>query len=92
MGYVMTLKTAHSWWHLPGTPGALWELAQAAPRGSQVPGAWQRVVRYFRDGHQETWWALEAVGGPFGPDKTERLVMVTTVPAALPDETPWYLG
>ena len=37
--------------------------------GPEQPGAWEPVVRYFRDGHAETWWALEAVAGPYGPDK-----------------------
>jgi hypothetical protein len=91
VGYVMALKASHSWWHAEGSLGALWALAQAAPWTAQAPGDWQAVKRRFRDGHVETWWALEAVGGPYGPDKAERAVVVTTDPATLPDDTTWYL-
>lgn len=91
VGYVMALKASHSWWHAAGSPGALWELAQAAPWSLQATGDWQAVKRRFRDGHTETWWALETVGGPYGPDKAERAVVVTTDPASLPDDSTWYL-
>jgi SRSO17 transposase len=91
VGYVLALRPSHSWWHAADQPGALWELAQATPWTAQAPGDWQTVQRGFRDGHEETWWALEAVGAPYGPDKAERAVVVTTNPATLPDETTWYL-
>ena len=49
------------------------------------------MVRPFRDGHTEDWWALEAACRPYGPEKSTRLVVVTTDPATLPDLTTWYL-
>ena len=49
------------------------------------------MVRQFRDGHQEPWWALEAACGPYGPEQAQRLVIVTTDPATLPELTTWYL-
>lgn len=91
VGYVMALKPSHSWWQGEGRPGSLWELAQAAPWQPQAPGAWQAVQRSFRDGHRETWWALEIEGGPYGTDKVERAVVVSTDPASLPPESTWYL-
>jgi SRSO17 transposase len=91
VGYVMALKPSHSWWHLEGTPGSLWELAQAALWQADQPGAWQSVERRFRDGHQETWWALEIEGGPYGTRKAERAIVVTTDPLNLPPESTWYL-
>ncbi len=57
----------------------------------QRPGAWQAVTRRFRDGHDETWWALEGVAGPYGPEKRQRAVIVTTDPRQLPALTTWYL-
>src|SRR5215212_4828295 len=58
VGYVLSLKKSHSWWHAPGTTGALWEAALAAGwEGAEEPGEWEKVVRRFRDGHSEGWWA-----------------------------------
>jgi hypothetical protein len=91
VGYVMSLKPSHSWWHAEGTPGSVWELAQCAPWQPNAPGKWHAVTRRFRDGHEETWWALEVTGGPYGPNKAERVVVVTTDPVTLPDDTTWYL-
>ena len=65
VGYVLALKKSHSWWHLEGTVGALWQAAQAAGwQGAEEPGDWTKVVRRFRDGHREEWWALEVEAGP----------------------------
>ena len=58
-------------------------------RKYQAPG--KRSRRRFRDGHQETWWALEAAAGPYGLQKTQRLVVVSTDPVNLPELTTWYL-
>ena len=33
VGYVLALKKSHSWWHLEGTCGALWQAAQGAAGG-----------------------------------------------------------
>jgi hypothetical protein len=59
VGYVLALKPSHSWWHLEGEVGALWEVAEAAGwQDEENPGHWVRVERQFRDGHREAWWAL----------------------------------
>ena len=53
VGYVLSLKKSHSWWHLEGTIGARWQAAQAARwQGAEEPGDWTKVVRIFRDGHR----------------------------------------
>lgn len=91
VGYVLALKPSHGWWHVEGSPGSLSEIAEASVWSAQDPGAWQAVPRSFRDGHQETWWALEIDGGPYGIEKAERAVVVTTDPECLPPDTTWYL-
>jgi SRSO17 transposase len=93
VGYVLALKPSHGWWHQEGTIGTLREAAAAAGwRNALHPGAWGRVVRTFRDGHTETWWALEVVAGPYGPAPRLRAVIATTDPATLPDHQTWYLA
>jgi hypothetical protein len=92
VGYVLALKPSHSWWHLEGTVGALWEVAEAAGwQDEENPGQWVRVERQFRDGHTETWWALEVQAGPYGVERAQRAIVATTDPATLPDLTTWYL-
>jgi hypothetical protein len=92
VGYVLALKPSHAWWHPIDKIGSLWEGAQVAGWVSpERPGAWEKVQRQFRDGHCETWWALETAYGPYGPDKRLRAVVVTTDPAELPELTTWYL-
>ena len=92
VGYVLALKPSHGWWHPSEEIGSLAEVAGAAGwEGSERPGAWQAVTRRFGDGHSETWWALEGVAGPYGPERLERAVMVTTDPRQLPALTTWYL-
>jgi hypothetical protein len=59
--------------------------------GPEDPGDWQPVVRTFRDGHAETWWAADATLGWWGPDGARRLVVATADPGALPDKATWYL-
>jgi hypothetical protein len=49
------------------------------------------IERSFRDGHQETWWALEVIAGPYGPHRALRAVVVTTDPLNRPELTTWYL-
>jgi SRSO17 transposase len=93
IGYVVALKPSHTWWHPVGTIGALWEAAQQSGwRDERRPGQWVRVDRRFRDGHVETWWAVEVVAGPDGPDRAERAVVATTEPATLPEHRTWYLA
>ena len=60
--------------------------------GPDDPGDWTPVVRRFRDGHEETWWAADLRYGPYGPDKARRVVVATTDPATLPPLTTWYLA
>jgi hypothetical protein len=92
VGYVLALKPSHCWWHLEEEIGSLAEAAEAAAwDGPEQPGAWEKVVRRFRDGHAEVWWALELVVGPYGPEQRLRAVVVTTNPVQLPGLTTWYL-
>jgi hypothetical protein len=60
--------------------------------GPQDPGDWEAIVRTFKDGHTEKWWAVEVstlVG--YGPEKSIRLVAVSTDPETLPTNSSWYL-
>jgi hypothetical protein len=92
IGYVLSPKKSHCWWHLEGTTGALWEAALAAGwKDAEEPGGWTRVVRTFRDGHREEWWALEVEAGPYGKERAKRGLVVSTDPAKLPDLATWYL-
>ncbi len=92
VGYVLALKPSHCWWHIEGELGSLAEAVEvAAWEGPEQPGAWEKVVRRFRDGHTEVWWALELVVGPYGPVKMLRALVVTTNPVTLPSLTTWYL-
>ena len=93
VGYVLALKPSHSWWHQAGAIGTLKEAAAAAGwRDALHPGDWMKVVRTFRDGHTEAWWALEVVAGPYGPAPRLRAVVATSDPATLPDHQTWYLA
>jgi hypothetical protein len=60
----------------------------------EEPGDWTPVVRRFRDGHTQTWWAADAPlpAAGWGPDQRIRLVAATTDPARLPERTTWYLA
>ena len=53
--------------------------------------AWQPVIRRFRDGHTERWWAAELTLFGSGPDKPVRAVCATTDRRALPELSTWYL-
>jgi hypothetical protein len=60
--------------------------------GPDNPGEWKEVVRRFRDGHEQRWWAAEVktlVG--YSPEESVRLVAVTTDPITLPANSSWYL-
>jgi len=93
VGYVLALKPSRTWWHQVGAVGALWEAAELAGwRGEAAPGAWVAVARRFRDGHTETWWALEVAAGPYGPGRGRRAVVATTDRATLPERQTWYLA
>ena len=91
VGYVVAMPPSFSWWHPAGEPGSIAELVAAYPWQPDAPGKWRAVTREFRDGHREPWWVLEVVGGVYGPRRRQRLVVVTTDPLRLPDQTTWYL-
>jgi hypothetical protein len=92
VGCVLALKESHSWWHKEGTIGALWEAALAAGwNNAEDAGQWRKVVRTFRDGHQEIWWALEVEAGPYSAQKAHRALVATTDPERLPRLGTWYL-
>ena len=60
--------------------------------GLEDPGDWEPIVRTFKDGHQERWWAVEVstlVG--YSPEESVRLVAVSTDPKTLPANSTWYL-
>jgi SRSO17 transposase len=92
IGYVLARQPSHAWGHPVGTLGSLWEIADATPwDDADHPGDWTPVTRVFRDGHSETWWALEVIAGPYGPVKPTRAVVATTDPTTLPESSTWYL-
>ncbi len=91
-GYVLALKPSHAWWHQVDSIGSLQEAAGAAGwQRPKAPGTWVQIERSFRDGHTETWWALEVDVGPYGLRKPIRAVVATTDPAMLPEHGTWYL-
>jgi hypothetical protein len=95
VGYVMALKPSHAWWHKIGEIGSPYEAALAASEAwedERHPGDWVKVMRRFRDGHEEEWWALEVDVGPYGPQRERRAVVATTDPKELPDKATWYLA
>src|SRR3954454_6729085 len=90
--YVLALKPQKGSWAPAEAVHTPVEAAQALRWGGpDAPGDWTRVVRRFRDGHEEVWWAAEATLGPWGPDGRHRLVVATTDPATLPALSTWYL-
>lgn len=93
-GYVLALKPSHAWWHKEGEIGSPWAAAVVAGQdweGEHHPGEWVKVMRRFRDGHEEVWWALEVDVGPYGPQRDHRSIVATTDPKELPDKATWYL-
>src|SRR5829696_5688745 len=61
-------------------------------RSAEEPGAWKPIVRTFKDGHTEEWWAVEVTTLiNYGPDEAVRLVAVSTDPETLPANSTWYL-
>jgi hypothetical protein len=90
--YVMGLRAHRGSWAPADDPHTPEDAARVVPWASpRRPGGWTPVVRRFRDGHRETWWAadLRLVGMAW--DKALRLVAVTTDPARLPADSTWYL-
>jgi hypothetical protein len=90
--YVLALKPSKGMWAPAEEPHTPQEAAQELRwNGRDDPQDWTPVVRRFRDGHTEIWWAAELTLGGYGPDKPTRLVVATTDPAQLPEATTWYL-
>ncbi len=61
-------------------------------RSGERSGDWARVVRRYRDGHREVWWATEPRFAGYQPEGPVRLVVATTDPTTLPHLTTWYLA
>ena len=92
IGFVLALKPSHAWWHPVDELGSLVDIAAAADwQSPEQPGAWVALTRVFRDGHTQTWWALEIIAGPYGPTHAHRAIVVTTDPSTLPETSTWYL-
>jgi SRSO17 transposase len=73
-----------------------WAPAHAAHRfedaARDLPlGAWQRMVRRFRDGHTQRWWVAERTLFTYRPDGPVRAICATTDRRVLPDVNTWYL-
>jgi SRSO17 transposase len=90
--YVMGLRAHRGSWAPADDPHTPEDAARVVPWDSpRRPGGWTAVVRHFRDGHRETWWAADLRLAGMAPEKTLRLVAVTTDPARLPADSTWYL-
>jgi hypothetical protein len=90
--YVMGLRAHRGSWAPAEDPHTPEDAARLVPWESpRAPGGWTGVVRRFRDGHRETWWAADLRLIGLGWEKELRLVAVTTDPARLPADSTWYL-
>jgi hypothetical protein len=90
--YVLAVKPSSGIWAPVDEVHSPAEAVQALPWGGPAaPGDWTPIERRFRDGHPETWWAVELRYGPFGPTKRTRAIVATTDPATRPALTTWYL-
>jgi len=90
--YVLALQPHRGMWapaHAAHTP--IEAAQQLGWRSRRRPGGWQPVIRRFRDGHTQTWWAADARLGPWGPHGPVRLVVASTDPATLPEHSTWYV-
>lgn len=91
--YVLSLRPHKGRWAEQEAAHTPEEAAQRMGWNSaQEPGAWKSIVRTFKDGHQERWWAVEVttlVG--YSPEESVRLVAVSTDPQTLPANSTWYL-
>ena len=91
--YVLGLRPSRGSWAPAEAAHTPQEAAQALRgNGSDEPQDGTQVVRRFRDGHTEVWWAAELTLGGYGPENPTRLVVATTDPATLPSERTWYLA
>ena len=91
--YVLSLRPHKGRWAEQEAAHTPQEAAQRMGWDSEEePGAWKSIVRTFKDGHQERWWAVEVttlVG--YSPEEPVRLVAVSTDPRTLPANSTWYL-
>jgi len=91
--YVLSLRPHKGRWAEVEAAHTPEEAARRLRWGSpEDPGEWKAIVRRFRDGHEERWWAAEVqtlVG--YGPEESVRLVAVSTDPSTLPANSSWYL-
>src|SRR5207245_1104354 len=91
--YVVGLRPSKGSWAPIEDPHTPQEAAQRLRwNGPDDPQDWTPVVRRFRDGHTQTWWAAELTLAGYGPDQPTRLVVATTDPATLPEQSTWYLA
>jgi hypothetical protein len=90
--YVLALKPRMKTWARVEEAHSPVEAAEDLGwRSRRRPGGWHRVIRRFRDGHTETWWAGDARLGSWGPDQPVRLVVASTDPGRLPERSTWYV-
>lgn len=91
--YVLSLRPHKGRWAQAEAAHTPVEAAQDMGwRSADEPGAWKPIVRTFKDGHAERWWAAEVttlIG--YSPEESLRLVAVSTDPATLPTNSSWYL-
>lgn len=91
--FVVGVKPSYSWYLATG--GGRETVREVVERypwdGEDEPGEWGPLKHSFRDGHTETWWALEPTRWPFDPPSDRRLIVATTDPSTLPELTTFYL-
>jgi hypothetical protein len=91
--YVLSLRPRKGRWAEEEVAHTPEEAAQRLRwNDPEDPGEWKAIIRRFRDGHEERWWAAEVetlVG--YGPEESVRLVAVSTDPSTLPANSSWYL-
>jgi SRSO17 transposase len=91
--YVLSLRPHKGRWAQAEAAHTPEEAAQRLRWGGpEDPGEWKAIVRRFRDGHEERWWAAEVetlIG--YGPEESVRLMAVSTDPSTLPANGSWYL-
>jgi hypothetical protein len=90
--FVMGLRPSTGTWAPAGEAHTPEEAARRLRWGGPAaPGDWTAVERRFRDGHAETWWAVDLAFAGYGPDRSVRLVVATVDPATLPPLSTRYL-
>ncbi len=90
--FVLALRAKQGRWAPAEAAHTPEDAAREVPWASpQRPGGWTPVVRRFRDGHRETWWAADVTLAGEGPDQPTRLVVATTDPRTWPAASTWYL-